>query len=40
MTRKIRIVDVFTDRPLTGNQLGVVLDGRDLAPRLMQDRAS
>ncbi len=36
MTRKIRIVDVFTDKPLTGNQLGVVLDGRDLAPRLMQ----
>jgi trans-2,3-dihydro-3-hydroxyanthranilate isomerase len=36
VTRKIRIVDVFTDKPLTGNQLGVVLDGRDLAPRLMQ----
>ena len=36
MTRKIRIVDVFTDKALTGNQLGVVLDGRDLAPRLMQ----
>ena len=36
MTRKIRIVDVFTDKPLTGNQLAVVLDGRDIAPRLMQ----
>jgi len=36
VTRKIRIVDVFTDKALTGNQLGVVLDGRDLAPRLMQ----
>jgi trans-2,3-dihydro-3-hydroxyanthranilate isomerase len=34
--RKIRIVDVFTDKSLTGNQLGVVLDGRDLAPRMMQ----
>ncbi len=36
MRRKIRIVDVFTDKALAGNQLGVVLDGRDLAPRLMQ----
>jgi trans-2,3-dihydro-3-hydroxyanthranilate isomerase len=36
VTRKIRVVDVFTDKPLTGNQLAVVLDGRDLAPRLMQ----
>jgi len=36
MTRKIRIVDVFTDKPLTGNQLAVVLDGTDLSPRLMQ----
>jgi trans-2,3-dihydro-3-hydroxyanthranilate isomerase len=36
MTRKMRVVDVFTDKPLTGNQLAVVLDGRDLAPRLMQ----
>ena len=36
MTRKIRIVDVFTDKPLTGNQLAVVLDGRDIAPRMMQ----
>ena len=36
MTRKIRVVDVFTDKPLAGNQLAVVLDGRDIAPRLMQ----
>jgi trans-2,3-dihydro-3-hydroxyanthranilate isomerase len=36
VTRKIRIVDVFTDRPLSGNQLAVVLDGRELSPRLMQ----
>ena len=34
--RQVRVVDVFTDRPLTGNQLGVVLDGRELSPRLMQ----
>lgn len=31
MTRQVRIVDVFTERPLAGNQLAVVLDGRDLA---------
>jgi trans-2,3-dihydro-3-hydroxyanthranilate isomerase len=36
VTRKIRIVDVFTDRSLAGNQLAVVLDGKDLSPRLMQ----
>jgi trans-2,3-dihydro-3-hydroxyanthranilate isomerase len=36
MTRKIRIVDVFTDKPLTGNQLAVVLDGKDLSAGLMQ----
>ena len=36
MTRKIRIVDVFTDKALTGNQLAVVLDGTDISPRLMQ----
>jgi len=34
--RQIRVVDVFTDKPLAGNQLAVVLDGRDLSPRLMQ----
>jgi trans-2,3-dihydro-3-hydroxyanthranilate isomerase len=36
VTRRIRIVDVFTDRSLAGNQLAVVLDGKDLSPRLMQ----
>lgn len=34
--RQIRIVDVFTDRPLSGNQLAVVLDGRNLSTRAMQ----
>ncbi|TMB75227.1 MAG: PhzF family phenazine biosynthesis protein, partial [Chloroflexi bacterium] len=36
MTRQIRIVDVFTEKPLAGNQLAVVLDGKDLSVRLMQ----
>jgi trans-2,3-dihydro-3-hydroxyanthranilate isomerase len=34
--RQIRIVDVFTERPLAGNQLAVVLDGRGLADDMMQ----
>ena len=34
--RQVRVVDVFTDKPLTGNQLGVVLDCKDLSSRLMQ----
>ena len=34
--RQIRIVDVFTDRPLSGNQLAVVLDARDLSTKAMQ----
>jgi len=34
--RQIRVVDVFTDKPLAGNQLAVVLDGRDLSTRMMQ----
>lgn len=34
--RKIRIVDVFTETPLAGNQLAVVLDGRELSTELMQ----
>ena len=34
--RKIRIVDVFTKTPLAGNQLAVVLDGRELPSELMQ----
>ena len=36
MAREIRIVDVFTDRALAGNQLAVVLDGKDLPARTMQ----
>jgi trans-2,3-dihydro-3-hydroxyanthranilate isomerase len=34
--RQIRVVDVFTERALAGNQLAVVLEGRDLAKDLMQ----
>jgi trans-2,3-dihydro-3-hydroxyanthranilate isomerase len=34
--RQVRIVDVFTDKPLAGNQLAVVLDGSDLTPKTMQ----
>jgi len=33
------LVDVFTDRPLTGNQLAVFTDARGLPPELMQDLA-
>ncbi len=33
---QIRIVDVFTDKPLAGNQLAVVLDGRELSTDQMQ----
>jgi trans-2,3-dihydro-3-hydroxyanthranilate isomerase len=36
VTHQIRIVDVFTDKPLAGNQLAVVLDGKDVPVRLMQ----
>ncbi|TMG25786.1 MAG: PhzF family phenazine biosynthesis protein, partial [Chloroflexi bacterium] len=36
MTHQIRIVDVFTDKPLAGNQLAVVLDAKDIQVRLMQ----
>ena len=36
MTHEIRIVDVFTDKPLAGNQLAVVLDAKDIPVRLMQ----
>src|SRR5438445_13611580 len=35
-TRQIRIVDVFTEKPLAGNQLAVVLDGRELSTDAMQ----
>ena len=34
--RQIRIVDVFTEKPLAGNQLAVVLDGKNLSARTMQ----
>jgi trans-2,3-dihydro-3-hydroxyanthranilate isomerase len=34
--RQIRVVDVFTEKALTGNQLAVVLDGTDLSSKLMQ----
>jgi trans-2,3-dihydro-3-hydroxyanthranilate isomerase len=34
--RTIRVVDVFTDKALAGNQLAVVLDGRDMPTALMQ----
>ena len=36
MTRKIRIVDVFTEKPLSGNQLAVVLDAKGMPIKLMQ----
>jgi trans-2,3-dihydro-3-hydroxyanthranilate isomerase len=34
--RQIRVVDVFTDKPLSGNQLAVVLDARGLSTKTMQ----
>jgi trans-2,3-dihydro-3-hydroxyanthranilate isomerase len=34
--RPVRVVDVFTDKPLSGNQLAVILDGRNLSDRTMQ----
>lgn len=34
--RPIRVVDVFTEKALTGNQLAVILDGKGLSPSLMQ----
>jgi len=34
--RQVRVVDVFTDKALAGNQLAVVLDGRDMPAELMQ----
>lgn len=36
MTHRIRVVDVFTDRSLAGNQLAVVLDAAGVNPKLMQ----
>jgi trans-2,3-dihydro-3-hydroxyanthranilate isomerase len=38
--RQIRVVDVFTEKPLAGNQLAVVLDGRGISSELMQRIAS
>jgi trans-2,3-dihydro-3-hydroxyanthranilate isomerase len=34
--RQVRVVDVFTEKALAGNQLAVVLDGRDMPGELMQ----
>ena len=36
MTHRIRIVDVFTDEALAGNQLAVVLDAADITGEVMQ----
>lgn len=36
MSREIRIVDVFTEKALSGNQLAVVLDGRGISTADMQ----
>jgi trans-2,3-dihydro-3-hydroxyanthranilate isomerase len=36
LARRFRIVDVFTDRPLAGNQLAVVLDGEGIDLTSMQ----
>jgi len=36
MARPIHVVDVFTERPLTGNQLGVVLEAEGMDPAVMQ----
>jgi trans-2,3-dihydro-3-hydroxyanthranilate isomerase len=35
-TLRYVVVDVFTDRPLAGNQLAVFTDGRDVEPETMQ----
>jgi trans-2,3-dihydro-3-hydroxyanthranilate isomerase len=36
MTHTIHVVDVFTDKPLAGNQLAVVLDAQDIPGEVMQ----
>ena len=36
LKHQVRIVDVFTEKALAGNQLAVVLDGKDLTAKLMQ----
>jgi trans-2,3-dihydro-3-hydroxyanthranilate isomerase len=33
---QVRLVDVFTDKPLSGNQLAVVLDAQDIPAAVMQ----
>jgi trans-2,3-dihydro-3-hydroxyanthranilate isomerase len=38
-TLRYVVCDVFTDRPLTGNQLAVFTDGREVDDGLMQDLA-
>jgi trans-2,3-dihydro-3-hydroxyanthranilate isomerase len=38
-TLRYVVADVFTDRPLTGNQLAVFTDGRDVDDETMQDLA-
>ncbi|MCM2313166.1 MAG: PhzF family phenazine biosynthesis isomerase, partial [Steroidobacteraceae bacterium] len=39
MNRMYKVVDVFTDRPLLGNPVAVVLDADDLAADAMQQIA-
>src|SRR5438094_958367 len=39
MTLRYVVADVFTDTPLTGNQLAVFTDGRELDEKTMQDLA-
>ena len=36
MTRSLHLVDVFTDRPCSGNQLAVVTGAKGLTSRQMQ----
>ena len=36
MAHRIHTVDVFTERPLAGNQLAVVLDAQDIPGDVMQ----
>jgi trans-2,3-dihydro-3-hydroxyanthranilate isomerase len=39
MTLRYVVADVFTDTPLTGNQLAVFTDGREVGEKMMQDLA-
>jgi trans-2,3-dihydro-3-hydroxyanthranilate isomerase len=36
VAHQVRLVDVFTDKPLSGNQLAVVLDAQDIPAAVMQ----